>query len=363
MEHRNENAVFRGEMLSLARQARGLTQLELARNANLTQPFVSFVEDGQRSANPDHAKIFAEVLNFPPSFFTQEDLIIGTGVGEVFHRRRKSITAKELSRIHAWMNIKAFAVRRLLRAVEWPELNLPTWTLSVDVALEEEAAEMLRAKWYVPSGPIRSVSNLLDRAGILTMPTPFPTTEMDAIGQWTNDLPPLIFVNVHVPQDRMRFTLMHEIGHLVLHQRSGLITVNEEIEGEANRFASAFLLPKREIRPHLKHLTISKLGDLKRHWRVSMAALLMRAKQLETITPAEERALWSELSRNGWRKREPARLDVFGEDVGSLYRDLLRLHRQDLGYSDSALASLANLPEDDVREWIIPPEPGLRLVG
>jgi len=156
---------------------------------------------------------------------------------------------------------------------------------------------------------------------------------------------------------------MHEVAHLVLHQRSALITVNEEIESEANRFASAFLMPKREIRSDLKRLTVSRLGDLKRHWRVSMAALLMRAKQLETVTPAEERKLWTELSRNGWRKREPVQLDVFGEELGGLYRDLLRLHRQELGYSESALGAMVHLPEDDVREWIVPAEPGLRLVG
>lgn len=363
MEHRDNLSKPRGEMLSLARQARGLTQHELARAAKVSQGFVSFVEDGQRPLTPDQTHMFAEALRLPRSFFTQNDPVIGAGVGEVFHRRRKSITAKELNRIHAWMNIKSFAVRRLLRAVDWPEVNLPTWTLGIDVGSEEDAAEMLRAKWYVPAGPIRSVSVLLDQAGTMTMPTAFPTPEMDAIGQWPLDLPPLVFVNTQVTQDRMRFTLMHEIAHLVLHQRSVLITVSDQIETEANRFASAFLMPKREIRSDLKRLTVSKLGDLKRRWRVSMAALLMRAKQLETITPAEERALWSELSRNGWRKREPMGLDVFGEDVGLLYRELLRLHRQDLGYSDAALASLLNLSEDDVREWILPPEPGLRLVG
>ncbi|MBA2596742.1 MAG: hypothetical protein H0V00_08990 [Chloroflexia bacterium] len=90
---------------------------------------------------------------------------------------------------------------------------------------------------------------------------------------------------------------------------------------------------------------------------------MLLMKTLETITPAEERALWAEFGRNGWRKREPAGLDVFGEDVGRLYRELLRLHRQELGYSEAAFASMVNLPEDDVREWILPPEPGLRLVG
>lgn len=363
MEHRDDSERFRGELLLLARQARGFTQPELARAVNIAQAFVSLIEHEQRAPTADVIERFSQSLRFPRSFFYQDDPIIGTGIGEVFHRRRKSLGSKETSQIHAWMNITTFATRRLLRAVEWPSVELQPWSIGVEVNSEEEAAEALRAKWYVPSGPIQSVCTILDRAGVLSIPTAFPTLEVDAIGQWPSDLPPLIFANINVPQDRLRFTLMHEIGHLVLHQRSALLEVTDRIELEANRFASAFLMPQREVKPQLRQLTISRLTQLKRHWRVSMAALIMRAKQLQTITPAEEKSLWTEMSRNGWRKREPASLDVHGEVPGGRYRELLQLHRVDLGYSTKALGAALNLYQEDVHERILLPEPGLRLVG
>lgn len=353
---------LRGELLRLGRQARRMTQQDLAHASGVTQAFVSMVEEGLRLPSPEQVDIFADALQFPTSFFAQSDPVIGTGVGEVFHRRRKSLAGKDVDRIHAWRNINTFAVRRLLRAVDWPAVDLPVWSLGAEVASEEDAAEMLRAKWYIPDGPVRSVSALLDRAGILTIPMAFSSPEIDAIGQWSSDLPPMVFVNRDVPQDRLRFTLMHEIGHLVLHQRSALQTVSEQIEVEANRFSAAFLLPRREIKPYLRNPTLPKLATLKRHWRVAMSALLMRAKQLETISPAEERALWVEMGRNGWRKREPEQLDVFGEEPGNRYRELMRLHRHDLGYTEVTLGAVVNLCEDDVRERILPPELGLRLL-
>lgn len=362
MEPFDRAGKLRGELLRLGRQARRMTQQELAAASRVTQAFVSMVEEGLRFPSQEQVEVFAEALGFPASFFAQTDPVIGTGVGEVFHRRRKSLVGKDLDRIHAWMNITTFAVRRLLRAVDWPPDELPVWSLGTDVASAEDAAEMLRARWYVPKGPIRSVSALLDRAGVLTIPTDFGTMEMDAIGQWPSDLPPTVFANLGVPQDRLRFTLMHEIGHLVLHQRSTLQAVSDEIEVEANLFAAAFLLPRKEIKPYLRSLSLQKLASLKRHWRVAMSALLMRAKQLETISPAEERALWAEMGRNGWRKREPEQLDVFGEDPGRRYRELLLLHRHELGYSKQKLGSLINLHEDDLIVRILPPEPGLRLV-
>lgn len=190
----------------------------------------------------------------------------------------------------------------------------------------------------------------------------FAVKEMDAIGQWTLGLPPMIFFNPELPQNRLRFTLMHEVAHLVLHQRSALTRVSEEIEDEANRFAGAFLLPQREIKPYLRRLDIASIANLKRHWRVEMSAILMRAQQLETITTADSRALWIEMSRNDWKKREPEHLDVFGGELGGRYRELVALHRKELGYSERELSEIFKLSEMVTREHILPPSPGLRLV-
>lgn len=362
MQRRDDSDNFRGELLALGRQARGLTQQDLAKIAGVTQAFVSFVEDGRRQVSDEQWQVFARELQFPPAFFSQKDPVLGLGVGELFHRRRKTMSAKTLSQVHAWMNIQTFAIRRLIRAVDWPAVDLPVWTLGIDVDSEETAAEMVRAKWYVPDGPIRSVTAIIDRAGLMTLPTPFLPAEIDAIGMWPSDLPPLVFANPDALQDRLRFTLMHEVGHLALHQRSALLTVNPDIEAEANRFAAAFLMPRREIRPQLRDLTLDKLGHLKRVWRVSMAALLMRAKQLETITPVQEKTLWAAIGRNGWRKREPVQLDVFGENLGSLYSDLFGLYRNDLKYSENSLAELTNLCAVDLRQWIAPTTIGPRLL-
>jgi Zn-dependent peptidase ImmA (M78 family)/transcriptional regulator with XRE-family HTH domain len=362
MERRDEDRQFRGDLLRLGRQARRMTQKQLAESSGVTQAFVSMVEEQQRVPSETQAETFARALTFPLGFFLHREPLIGTGIGEVFHRARKSMNAKDLEQVHAWRNISTLAIRQLLQAVEWPQVDVPTWSLGSEVDSEELAAEALRAKWYVPSGPIESVTDLLDRSGVLIVPLAFSSPEMDAIGQWSSGLPPMVFVNPSVPQDRLRFTLMHEIGHLVLHQWSLLPTVSEEIETQANLFAAAFLMPSKEIKPHLRNLTVSKLASLKRHWRVAMSALLMRAKQLGTVTPVQERALWAELGRNGWRKREPEQLDVFGEDPGRRYHEVFSLYQRDLSFTAEQLGVVARLYQDDIYEFLLLPQPGLRLI-
>lgn len=112
---------------------------------------------------------------------------------------------------------------------------------------------------------------LLERAGII-ITIRFGVPEVDAIAQVVPELPPMIFVNQDAPMDRLRFTLAHELGHLVMHAFP-----HPELEEEANRFAAEFLMPVANIRTQFAQVSLPVLAMLKKVWRVSMAALLQNA--------------------------------------------------------------------------------------
>src|SRR5436309_9411323 len=77
------------------------------------------------------------------------------------------------------------------------------------------------------------------------------------------------------------------------------------LEDEADAFAGAFLLPADEIRPQLRRFDLRQLANLKQYWKVSMAAIAVRAERLKLITPYQSKMFWIEMSRLGYRKREP----------------------------------------------------------
>jgi Zn-dependent peptidase ImmA (M78 family) len=205
------------------------------------------------------------------------------------------------------------------------------------------------------------VCEVLERAGILVVPGRFETHKVDAIGLWPVQLPPVVFVNTEVPQDRLRLTLMHETAHFVLHSGWGL-DLGPGIEDEANRFSAEFLAPAREVAPQLRNLTLEKLAQLKRHWRISMAALLVRAKELGSITPRRYQTLWTEMGKLGYRKREPAELDVTGEQPGTTFAEILRIHLDDLRYGTDELAGMANLFPHEFEERYLGKFSGPRLI-
>lgn len=126
--------------------------------------------------------------------------------------------------------------------------------------------------------------------------------------------PAAFLINAHAPADRFRFSLAHELGHVILHREPGVTATQER---QADEFASEFLLPADTIRTELKQgrLTLPRLLELKHRWGVSMAALLRRASTLGVVSDWQYRNLMVELSAVGYRKQEPS--DLVPEPRGS----------------------------------------------
>jgi len=83
---------------------------------------------------------------------------------------------------------------------------------------------------------------------------------------------------------------------------------------EANAFAAELLLPGRALKEELTQpVTLLEIATLKPRWKVSMQALIRRARDLEVITPRQYTYLMTQVSARGWRKAEPSNLDVARE--------------------------------------------------
>ena len=165
----------------------------------------------------------------------------------------------------------------------------------------------------------------------------------------------MFFVSASIPTDRMRWTLAHELGHVVMHQ-----IPTEDIEREADRFAAEFLMPAAAIRPQLQTISLAKLAALKPHWKVAMAALLKRASDLGTIAPRQRNYLWMQMGAHGYRSEEPIALPP---EEPTLVRELIDIHRQELGYTEKQIADLLILHEREARSEYLRSERKLQIVG
>lgn len=334
---------FNHHMMTLARDSRGMTQADLAAKIGIMQGTLSKYETGFHNPPSDFVADLSDALGYPMAFFYE----IGRpyGMPPFHYRKRKKLSAKALARIVAEMNIRRLHLTKLLISFDWqtnafiPEIDRNEYRgRGTNQLSMEEAARVVREMWMLPSGPIPNMVDLLEANGGIVIPCDFGTDLIDAMSQRIEGLPVLFFINVNSPADRLRHTLAHELGHMVLHT----VTVkdDEEMEDEADAFAGAFLLPADEIRPQLRRFDLRQLANLKLYWRVSMAALAVRADRLKLITPHQRKMFWIEMGKLGYRKWEP---NEPPKEHPSLMRQMIAFHMKKLGYSVAEMAKLLHL--------------------
>lgn len=353
-------------MLILARESRGMTQSDLSDAVGREQGTLSKYETGVLPIPDEFVDDAAGALGYPSSFFCQTGQPYGF---PPFHyRKRKKLSAKALGKIVAEMNIRRMHVRKFTLSFELksnrfiPEIDVDEYQgrsrMSVTI---EDLARSLREAWMLPAGPIENMVELVEENGGIVIPCDFGTDLIDAMSQRVDGLPVLFFINMTAPTDRVRHTLAHELAHMALHTTA--FKGDEEMEREADEFAGAFLLPPDEIRNQLRRFDLRHLANMKAYWKVSMASIAFRAHRLKLITDYQNKMFWIEMSKLGYRKREP---NEPPREIPKMLRQMVEFHRKSLDYDDSDLANMLclNVPEfKKMYDFETSPKPALRLVN
>lgn len=338
---------FNHELLLLARQYRGRSQSQVAEAAGLDQGHYSRLERELLNAPPAEATIeaIANALEFPRSYFMQNDEISGLplSVHDASWRKRSSVNASELKRLHAELNLRIMHIRRYLQAVDLDaERPLPRLDAE-DMGGADKVAAYVRRAWMVPEGPLSNLTALCERAGILVIHCEF-AEKVDGVTMRLRDVPPLIFLNKNAPPDRLRHSLAHELGHLIMHS-----VPTDEMESEADFFAGELLAPMSQLRSDLigGRITLERLVQLKKFWKVSVASLVYRASRGGFLSKNQSTYLWRQISARGWRKREPDETQ-FEPEIPRLYPQIISLHEKDLGYGPNDLGRMLHLNVGEV---------------
>ncbi len=327
------------QMLALAREARGLSQAELADKINTSQANINRWESATIEINPESFQAIVKVLGFPVSFFQQQqEILLPT-----FYRKRDKVAKRILDTVDANVNICRLQISSLMKAAGHSTTQIPQKTGS---ETPQEMAQLLRKRWRVPKGPIDNLTTLLEQQGIAVLPYDFETDRVDSHSIITEEKNPLICVNKNLLGDRLRFTLAHELGYLALHAFTAP-RFDIDASHEANLFAAELLMPERDIIPDFKNgITMQTLADLKTKWKVSMQALLYRAEDLQQLTYNQKRYLLTQFNAMKIRRREPPQLDIPIERP-RLIRDLLTKYRTRQKMSVKDMAAFFHLSEKE----------------
>ncbi len=296
---------FNPNRLLLAREFKGYQQKELAELVGKTSGAISQFESG--TARPDVSTLaaLALALAFPIGFFAQRDRIALLSTNNCHFRSLRSASEKEKRQALAAGSLLGELFYVLEEFIELPKERVSTLTQVPILTLEdiEDLAADVRRQWGLGYGPIPHLVKLLETKGIIVSFVTGNSKKLDAFSAWQADRPHIFLTTEKGSASRSRLNAAHELGHLIMHRKA--IPGDKERELEANRFASAFLIPREPFLAECpRWLNWDHFYEMKRRWKVSVAALVKRAYDLDCITEASYRRAFMQLSQRGEKQSE-----------------------------------------------------------
>jgi Zn-dependent peptidase ImmA (M78 family)/DNA-binding XRE family transcriptional regulator len=317
---------FQGERLKSARQYRGMTLTELAAATDISKQSLSLYENNKNKPELKNVLLLSRALDFPLEFFSSEGFY-QVKTEATYFRSLLSATKKDRTAQSIKLEYIAQIYETLFERVVFPRLNLPDISFNggnedyayendTEVAELEEIAQQVRDFWGLGLEPIKDLQYVLESNGIIITSFDANADKIDAFSQRTIVNGEEVFFIVVSKKGqsiaRARFDMAHELAHILLHPWSeDLESITKEEfkarERQANIFASAFLLPKESFSIDVAHYptNLEYYRHLKKKWNVSIQAMVYRAHQLDIITSNQYQYLMRQISKNGWKTKEP----------------------------------------------------------
>lgn len=297
-----------GNRIKQAREAAGLSLRALAEKAGVTAMAISKYEREESTPSSGVLLALAKALGVRTEYFFRQTEIDLTDVEYREHEKlpekeEKKVISDVIEQLERWIELEEFIPTPWSIEFKLPP-GLPKTLRSYDDI--EQVVEILRDAWGLGRNQVPDLIDTLETKGIKIIITRYDGHKLfNGLAAKVNHSP-VIVVGKHWPGDRQRFTLAHELGHLVLHGR--LSSALDE-EAACNRFAGAFLVPKESVYAALGNkrtwLEPQELMYLKQDWGLSMGAWTFRARELGILSKEHFQNIWRHFRAHGWKEKEP----------------------------------------------------------
>lgn len=344
----NMEAQIFADRFKSARILNGLSLQDLAdelekHNNKISKQALHKYEKGEVIPDSEMIGLLSEVLKVTPEYFFRN---VKIELGEINFRKLNRLPSKDVNRIiektkdYLSRYIELEEIIGIESAFKNPLKNLDKIDSFEKV---DAAAAKLRSEWKLGLDPIFNVIELLEdnhiKVIIIDVEDGF-----DGMQTWINSNIPVIAINVSKVKkdDRIRFTAMHELAHLLLSFDEQL-SENKK-ESLCHQFAAAILFPKEavkmELGNHRHRLFIQELGALKKQYGISIQAIVMRLRDLKIISDSYCKQLFFFINQMGWKVDEP--VEYIGVEKSNRFEQLLFRALAEELISVSKAASLKN---------------------
>lgn len=299
-------------------------------------------EKGEVIPDAEKINLLSKVLNVSPDYFFRETRV---ELGKIEYRKLSKIPQKEASIIiektkeYLSRYLELEEILGLDNSFHNPLANLETITSYEQI---NRAAKLLREKWNLGNGAIFNIVELLEDKNIKVLKLDIDGN-IDGLQTYINGNIPVIAYNIKKANkpDRIRFTILHELAHLLM--KFGDITEKKK-ETLCHQFAGALLLPEETIKAELgdyrNKISAMELANIKKQYGISMQAIAMRARDCGIINDHYTKQFFFIFKQMNWRVDEPYEYE--GVEVSNRFEQLLFRALIEEQISMSKAASLSN---------------------
>ena len=344
------------ERFKSARLMKGFSLQDLADalGNKLSRQALHRYEKGEVIPDSEKINLIGNALNVSPDYFFRTTKV---ELSEVEFRKLSKMPQKEAS------IVKEKTKEYLSRYLELEEiLGLPNVFVNHLKDIEpvttykqvNRAAELLREKWGLGKAPVFNIVELLEDKNIKVVELDV-NENFDGMQTFVNDTIPVVAYNIKKADkpDRIRFTLLHELAHLLI--KFGDVTEKQK-ETLCHQFAGAMLLPgesiKAELGEHRNKLSIMELANIKKQYGISMQAIVMRARDCGIINEHYTKQFFFMFVQMNWKVDEP--YDYIGVEESNRFKQLLFRALIEDQISMSKAASLNNQSLADFKKQYQP---------
>ncbi len=300
-----------------AREACALSMGDLAERIGVTRQSISKYERGIMSPSLDVLQSISVLLHFPIEFFYKAEVSTNTGTSPLFFRSKSNISKKVKTACKHQVKWVCETRKQLEKFVEFVEHG----PLAIDTDYEdlqgrdiEDLALLVRQEWELGDAPIEDLIGILENQGIIV--AQFSRNEfcsfngIDAYSSWYEGIPYIIYNSTQKSAVRTRFSILHELGHLILHSSiSEQDAVKKEVvdfvDMQADRFAAAFLLPATSFPKELRGTSLAYLELVKKKWGAAMSTIIRRCETLDLLTESQIEYLKRQMTIGRYWHKEP----------------------------------------------------------
>lgn len=328
---------FEPQRLRLARQMyNDLSKASLADILDVSPSTITKWEDGTHKPQANILQTMSDFFQIPANWFLRPYPNYGNPL--FLNRAKKRVLLSACTKSNT-MLLNLAEIHSI--ANEWvgfPKLNLipclnrkealSLFDLSVCKGKIQRLTEELRQKWGLGVSPILNLMKAVEKSGVIVTRFEIGSEEMDGTSAWINNHPYIFIASDKRNYFRGRFDLAHELGHIIMHKELTEADKKarfDELEEQAHYFASCLLFPVQAFVAEIGHkVTLESLIMLKKRWGVSIAAMLVKSRQLNIISEEHSSRLWRSYRYRGFTKCEPLDADKLPEEP-SILRETIKL--------------------------------------